>query len=147
VLSYWQLALVILLSGVAAFFGAYLKKKGENVATHEDLESLTREVEKLKTEYALALKKKEQAAGIAKLLADFSYKRKPDTRDYVADIWALSLWLPAPLVCHLTEFLGGKNSKYQDPKDLLIEIRKELHGAGDDLKAVQIAHIDPLNTS
>jgi len=96
--------------------------------------------EKLK-DYEFMLKKREQAASIAKLLAEYSYKTKEDNREYVADIWSLSLWLPAPLVCHLTEFLVGKNSEFHDPKDLLIKIRKELHGMDDELKSDQIAHI------
>ncbi len=95
-------------------------------------------------DYEFTLKKKEQAAKIAQLLADFSYNRKPDKKDYVADIWALSLWLPAPLVCHLTEFLVGKNPDYRDPKYLLIKIRKELHGDDDKLEPKQIAHVDSI---
>ena len=32
-------------AGGAAYFGAYLKKKGENLATHEDLNGLVKQVE------------------------------------------------------------------------------------------------------
>jgi hypothetical protein len=48
VLSWWQLVLVILLTGVAAYLGSYLKKKGENLATKEDVARLTHEVEAVK---------------------------------------------------------------------------------------------------
>ena len=81
---------------------------------------------------------------IAQLLAEFSYNRKEMKHEYVADIWALSLWLPPPLVYHLTEFLVGKNPAYRDPKELLVKIRKELHGADDPVEASQIAHVDSI---
>jgi hypothetical protein len=50
VLSWVQLGILVLFSGVAAFFGAYLKKKGENLATKEDVRRLTREMELVKAE-------------------------------------------------------------------------------------------------
>jgi hypothetical protein len=41
----WALALVPFVSaGAGAYFGGYLKKKGENLATHEDLEDLVTEM-------------------------------------------------------------------------------------------------------
>lgn len=44
-LSYAGISVVSVLSaGIGAFFGAYLKKKGENLATHEDLDNLVLQV-------------------------------------------------------------------------------------------------------
>ncbi|HNX05480.1 MAG TPA: hypothetical protein PKI32_08255, partial [Opitutales bacterium] len=51
VMSWWQLGIVILLTGVAAYLGSYLKKKGENLATKEDIKTLTQSVESVRTEY------------------------------------------------------------------------------------------------
>jgi hypothetical protein len=39
-----ELALFVLASGFGGYFGAYLKKKGENVATHEDIDKLVTQV-------------------------------------------------------------------------------------------------------
>lgn len=55
VLSWWQLVVWVLSMGIAAFFGAYLKKKGENLATKEDTNALNRQIETVKTEYAKQL--------------------------------------------------------------------------------------------
>jgi hypothetical protein len=55
ILSWWQLGPVMLLTGLAAFVGTYLKKKGENLATKEDIEGLTRQIESVKTDYAQQL--------------------------------------------------------------------------------------------
>jgi hypothetical protein len=52
VLSWVQLGILVLFSGGAAFFGSYLKKKGENLATKEDVERLTRKMELVKAEIA-----------------------------------------------------------------------------------------------
>lgn len=51
VLSWGQLAVGVLLTSCAAYLGAYLKQKGQNLATKEDVEALTRQVESVKTEY------------------------------------------------------------------------------------------------
>jgi hypothetical protein len=41
----WGLALIPFISaGAGAYFGGYLKKKGENLATHEDIEKLVDQV-------------------------------------------------------------------------------------------------------
>lgn len=52
VMTWWQLLIVVLASGVAAYIGAYLKKRGENLATKNDIDTLTRGVESIKSEYS-----------------------------------------------------------------------------------------------
>lgn len=128
---------VLILSAVQFLIGLWIRAHVESSIKHE--------YDKRLKDYDFAIKKKEQAVRIAQLLADFSYSRKPDPKDYLADIWALTLWLPPSLVRHLTEFLVSKNPAMRDPKALLIAIRKELHGADDPLEADQIAHIDSIS--
>ena len=136
-LGWSELSVAVLLIGVLQFLIAlWLKARLEGSIKHE--------YDKRLKDYEFTLKKREQAVRIAQLLADVSYNRKADKKDHVAEIWALSLWLPPNLVCHLTEFLVGKNPQYHDPKDLLIKIRKELHGPDDPLKVTQIAHVDSI---
>lgn len=127
---------VLVLAVLQFIVGLWIKARVEGSIKHE--------YDRRLKDYEFALKKKEQAVRIAQLLADFSYNRKDMKSEYVADIWALSLWLPPPLVYHLTEFLVGKNPAYRDPKDLLVKIRKELHGADDPVEAGQIAHVDSI---
>ncbi len=52
VLSLWQVILLIPLCGASAYFGAYLKKRGENLATSEDVRELTNAVKQIETAYA-----------------------------------------------------------------------------------------------
>ena len=48
----WLLYLLIfVISGAGAFLGAYLKKKGENVATKQDLKQMTDIVENIRSKY------------------------------------------------------------------------------------------------
>jgi hypothetical protein len=41
----WFWVITVMCAGAGAYFGAYLKKKGENLATHEDLDKLVRQME------------------------------------------------------------------------------------------------------
>jgi hypothetical protein len=42
-----DLVITALVAGVGAYFGSYLKKKGENLATHEDLDKLIDQVSRV----------------------------------------------------------------------------------------------------
>ncbi len=52
VLSLWQTMLIIPICGIASYFGAYLKKRGENLATKEDLREVTNAVKQIEAAYA-----------------------------------------------------------------------------------------------
>ena len=45
----WIPLVTLLTSGIGAYFGAYLKKKGENLATHEDIDKLVQQVSAVTT--------------------------------------------------------------------------------------------------
>ena len=47
--------LTIIAAGCGAYFGTYLREKGKNLATKEDLAELTRIVEAIKNEHAKEL--------------------------------------------------------------------------------------------
>lgn len=49
--------LTLVVSAVGAFLGAYLKRKGENLATREDTAAINRAVEAIKSEYAEKLQR------------------------------------------------------------------------------------------
>jgi len=44
-----DLVIIATVSGIAAYLGSYLKKKGENLATHEDLDKLIKQVSAVTT--------------------------------------------------------------------------------------------------
>jgi hypothetical protein len=48
---------VPILSFLAAFIGAYLREKGKNVATREDIADITRKVENIKQEFTMGLER------------------------------------------------------------------------------------------
>lgn len=81
ILTYPQLVLFVILSGVAACIGSYLKKKGEGLATQEDVNRLTEKVETIRTtyvkqveDYKAELARRTQATKIAELLTRFHYQ-------------------------------------------------------------------------
>lgn len=47
----WWLLLILIAAGIGAFIGAYLKKKGENLATKEDIGEITKKIEAIRSEY------------------------------------------------------------------------------------------------
>lgn len=58
-LRWWLTAIVVLLvvNMVRSFFPAYLGKKGQNLADKEDMAAITREVEKVRSQYTLIVER------------------------------------------------------------------------------------------
>ncbi len=50
--QWWHYLLWILVTGAGAYFGTYLREKGKNIATKEDIGKITEEIEKVRTSYA-----------------------------------------------------------------------------------------------
>ena len=46
-----ELVTTLVAAGLGAYLGSYLKKKGENLATHEDLDKLTAQVSAVTTNH------------------------------------------------------------------------------------------------
>ncbi|MFH1066984.1 MAG: hypothetical protein V1746_03705 [bacterium] len=91
-------------------------------------------------EFRFEMKKQEQAARVAKLLAMRYYSDffRPDEKFFEL-AWELTLWLPADIVCELSNCLCRPTS--EDPRELLISIREKLQGKKDDLRAEQIIQL------
>ncbi len=49
--TWWFFLIILLIPAVSAFVGAYLQKKGENIATKEDVENITDKIEKIRSQY------------------------------------------------------------------------------------------------
>ena len=99
-------------------------------------QSIKHDYDRKLEEYRFEMRRREQAARVAKLLA-LSYRPKVDTHEFNELAWELSLWLPADLVRELTRCLCRADGA-MNPKQLLTAIRKQIHSTADDLTADQI---------
>ncbi|OGP71646.1 MAG: hypothetical protein A2W09_04280 [Deltaproteobacteria bacterium RBG_16_50_11] len=149
ILSYPQLALFVFITAVVAYFGAYFKKKGENLATSEDVRLLTQKFEDVKItyykqieDYKAELARQTRVAEVAEFLTEWSTP-KADYAKLNGYSMALSLWLPTDLYRNLAKCVCYSTGA-PFPKEVLIDIRKYLlkEDAGD-LKAEEIVHFTP----
>ena len=149
ILTYPQLLLLVLLSGVAAYIGAYLKKKGENWATVEDVKVLTEKVEEIKIiyskqieDYKAELTRRTRAAKVGEFFSEWS-NQQADFAKLNAFSMELSLWLPSELYRRYAKCVCY-NPGGPQPKEVLIDIRKYLlNNDCDDLKPEEIVHFSP----
>ncbi len=148
VLTYPQLALFVMLSAAAAYFGAYLKKKGENVATAEDVRRLTEKVEEIKSTYTIQIEdykaqitRRGQAAKVAQFFTEW-ISPKPDYVKLNGYAMELSFWLPHEIYWKLARCICHEAGA-PTPKEILIEIRNYLlKDEAGDLKPENIIHFD-----
>jgi hypothetical protein len=134
------IAVLLLVQGIlVAMINSYLAAKmAESVKNDyaEQLERLKQGIQRELEDYKAHHKRMEQAGEIAKILAHRSgggeYTIKANEM-----IWAASLWLPGPLVHELSECLVNADKK--DPRELLVSIRKVIHGANDPVTSDQIS--------
>jgi hypothetical protein len=85
--------------------------------------------------YKAELRRRDESVNIAQLL---TYAARPDSVDSQTLnqlAWEMYLWLPAGIAADLTAALKAEN---QDPRDILIQVRRHLHGKGDPLTRDQI---------
>lgn len=52
IFQWWHLVLWLFFTGMAAYLGTYLREKGKNVATKEDIDMITDKIEKVRSTYA-----------------------------------------------------------------------------------------------
>src|SRR6266498_5238831 len=148
-LTYPQLLLFVLLSGIAAYIGAYLKQKGSNLASKEDIEILTEKIESVKGMYAKQLEDyKEELSRRSRLaeVAEFFTEWASPNSDKVklnGYSMRLSLWLPNDLyreVSSCVRYVEGAPTA----KEVLIKVRRYILGdSAGDLKAEEIVHFEP----
>ena len=103
--------------------------------------SIRHEYDKKLEEFRFEIRRREQAARVAKLLAMRFRQPPPSPAEFNELAWELSLWLPPDLVRELTSCLCGAEGA-KEPKEILIAIRKQLQGSGDDLRPEQIVHME-----
>ncbi len=145
-LTYPQLLLFVLLSGIAAYIGAYLKQKGSNLASKEDIEILTEKIESVKSMYAKQLEDyKEELSRRSRLaeVAEFFTEWASPNSDKVklnGYSMRLSLWLSNDLYRELSSCVRYEKGA-PTAKEVLIKVRRYiLGGSAGDLKAEEIVH-------
>ena len=117
----------------------WLEKRLESSIRHE----YDRKLEEFRSD----IRRREQAARVAKLLA-LRFRQPPiSAAEFNELAWELSLWLPADLVRELTRCLCGAEGA-KNPKEILIAVRKHILGKDDDgLLAEQIVHMEQKDGS
>ncbi len=51
ILPWWSYLISVLIVAGGAYFGVYLKEKGRNLATREDIKDITDKIEKVRSDY------------------------------------------------------------------------------------------------
>lgn len=102
------------------------------------VQSIKHEYDKRMEELRFETRKREQAARVSELLAS-EFSADPETERFNRLAWELSLWLPADIVRELTRYLC-KDDTAKHPKEILIAIRRLLHGDKDMLEPEMIVH-------
>jgi len=97
---WWSYVLFIILSGVSCYFGIYLREKGKNVATKEDIGGITDEIEKVKSRYEIENHRSQASfAGLLKKRADVIeelYCLIVDTEEMFGRFVSLAEWKGDP---------------------------------------------------
>ncbi len=145
VLTYTQLTIFVFFCAVAAYLGAYVKKKGENLATIEDIKRLTDKVEEIKTtyskqieDYKAQLARRAQAALVASLFAEWM-SFPEDTKELNRLAWESTLWLPDDIALEVNKRLQNRGDA-RDVKEILVKIKGLIHGEESKLNPMDITH-------
>ena len=156
--DWWPYILLILIGGVIVYFRAYLKKKGENLATKEDIEEITTKVESIKASFQKEntlfieklrweLKVREQAERVAEYMEIARNLEESDTSENYQRAnrlnWELAMWLPEGLYKAMMDAIA-KPDVENNPLSVVVAIRKYLLGdAAGELSQDNIGHHGP----
>lgn len=130
---YWFIIIgtSIIVSIIATLITSYLKEKGKNLATKEDIEEITKKIESIKHDYNRQLEefKQEQlirykAEIVAELIAEWLDKPEDIKRLNKLSFEAF-IWLPDDICNELSKLLSHK-SDAKPYRDVLIDTRKYL---------------------
>lgn len=85
-----QTILTFTIAGMGAFLGSYLKKKGENLATQEDIKKMTEKVEEIKNKFNLQT---EEFKAQLSLISQTKSKYLQEKRDVYLNLFSkLTYW-------------------------------------------------------
>ena len=108
----------------------------------------------IKHEYDLKLEdfkrdqlRKEKAAVVSELLAEWTHLQGTDTKRLNQLLWELTLYLPSELVCDVNSLVRGSPNGKTAP-ELLVAVRNHLLNGSDPIQESEVAHFaHPMNTS
>ena len=84
----WRIyALIIVCSAIGGFFGAYLKKKAENLATKEDIENITKKIEEIRSEYSKQLELHKASLQLSNQLKLAALDKRLDKHQEAFTLW------------------------------------------------------------
>jgi len=158
--NWWPVIISIVILGVGAYIlRGYLVKKGENLATKEDIEEITTKVESVKASFQKEntvfleklrweLKAREQAERVAEYLTiarDLKESDSPEEYRRANRLnWELAMWLPEDLYKAMVDAVAKPISSENNPLSVVVAIRKYLLGdAAGQLTQDNIAHHAP----
>ncbi|HEY6170152.1 MAG TPA: hypothetical protein VI454_19115 [Verrucomicrobiae bacterium] len=124
---WWIYLLLLAVPGAGAFLGTYLRKKGENLATKEDLSELTELVERVRTQHAERLENlaHENRKALEQTSREHQFRMAALDRRLEAHQQAYTLWRKLFFSVHQKEVgevvmecqnWWNKNCLYLDPE-------------------------------
>ncbi|MGH9438054.1 MAG: hypothetical protein ACRD22_09185 [Terriglobia bacterium] len=129
----WQeLTFIVIVPGLSAYLGSYLKKKGENLATHEDIgklvdqvKAITQATKEIETKISDAVWKRERKAelqlkaieSVNKLTSELVTKFMRDDKHVPSDEWFSSFSAASSIVKAL--FDAQTYAKFKELENLI----------------------------
>lgn len=151
------IALGVLVLWFNNYLPTYFKKKGENLATKEDIKEITDKVESVKTDYARQLelfkheitlleKRRELSAQVVELINRYKALKEgsgEELRSFEQDYYKLIPWIPTKILESLNRLFSKPKPGVVKPdvKDIIIEVRQAiLKDESGDFKGHDIVH-------
>jgi hypothetical protein len=92
IVDWWIYVLIIAFSAIGGFIGAYLKKKGENLATKEDIEIITEKIEKIRSQYSEQLETVKASLQLSNQLKLAALDKRLQKHQEAYTLWVEIVW-------------------------------------------------------
>jgi len=89
---WWFLLLICLLPAIAVFLASYLRKKGENVATKEDIKDITKKIEKVRSQYSEQLETVKASLQLSNQLKLAALDERLQKHQEAFTLWLEIIW-------------------------------------------------------
>ena len=92
IVDWWIYFLIIAFSAIGGFIGAYLKKKGGNLATKEDIEIITEKIEKIRSQYSEQLETVKASLQLSNQLKLAALDKRLQKHQEAYTLWVDLVW-------------------------------------------------------
>jgi len=89
---WWFYLLIFLLPAIAGFLGSYLRKKGENIATKEDIKDITEKIEKVRSQYSEQLETVKASLQLSNQLKLAALEERLEKHQEAYTFWTELMW-------------------------------------------------------